>query len=105
MPNYILAYHGGSGMPESEAEQAKIMEAWGAWFGAMGDAVVDGGNPVGRAVTVGPDRSHHDGGGSNPLTGYSMIKADDLEAAAKLAEGCPVLDNGGSVEVAETIEM
>ncbi len=105
MPKYVLAYHGGSGMPESEAEQAEIMEAWGAWFAGMGDAVVDGGNPVGRTITVAPDRSTTDGGGANPITGYSLINADDLDAAVKLASGCPVLENGGSVEVAEAVDM
>lgn len=105
MPKYVLAYHGGSGMPESAEEQAKIMEAWGAWFGSMGDAVVDGGNPISRAVTVSPDRTSSEGGGANPLTGYSLISADDLDGAVKLAEGCPVLDAGGTVEVAEAVEM
>ena len=105
MPKYVLAYHGGGGMPESEAEQAKIYEAWGAWFGSLGDAVVDGGNPISQTKTIAADRSVSDGGGANPVTGYSLINADDLDGAVKLASGCPVLDNGGSVEVAEAIDM
>lgn len=105
MPKYVLAYHGGSGIPGSEAEQAKIMEAWGAWFGGLGAAVADGGNPTGRAVTVNADGSTAEGGGANPLTGYSLINADDMDAALQMAKGCPVLDSGGSVEVAEAVEM
>jgi hypothetical protein len=35
------------------------------------------------------------------LGGYSLIKADDLQAAVALAEGCPVLNEGGGVEVGE----
>ena len=105
MPKYVFAYHGGSGMPETEAEQAQLMEAWGAWFATMGDAVVDGGNPVGRAVTVAADRSTTDDGGPNPLTGYTLVSAADMDAALALAKGCPVLDGGGSVEVAETVDM
>ena len=31
--------------------------------------------------------------------GYSMITADDLEAALTLAKGCPALREGGGVEV------
>ncbi|MGI9599087.1 MAG: hypothetical protein ACR2QK_23185 [Acidimicrobiales bacterium] len=104
MPKYVLAYHGGSGMPESEAEQAKIMEAWGAWFGTLGEAVVDGGNPTSRVVTIAADRTNSEGG-PNPLTGYSLISAADMDSALKMAEGCPVLDSGGSVEVAETVDM
>jgi hypothetical protein len=105
MPKYVLAYHGGSGMPESEAEQAVIMEAWSAWFAGMGEAVVDGGNPIGQTKTVESDGSTSDGGGANPITGYSLISAADMYAALGLASTCPVLAAGGSVEVAETIEM
>ena len=46
-----------------------------------------------------------DGGGANPVSGYTVISADSLELAAKHAQGCPILDAGGSVEVAETVAM
>lgn len=105
MPKYILAYHGGSGMSDDPAEIEKVMAEWGAWFGALGEAVVDGGNPVAATRTVGPDGSVTDGGGANPLTGYSLISADDLDSAVAHAKGCPVLGNGGSVEVAEAVDM
>jgi hypothetical protein len=39
------------------------------------------------------------------LTGYSVLQADTLEVAAKLAGGCPVLAAGGTVEVYEAIPM
>ena len=104
MPKYLLAYHGG-GMAESEAEQAKAMAAWGAWFGSLGDAVVDGGAPTGPSRTVAADGSASAGGGPNPVSGYSLLTATDLEAAVSLAKGCPILASGGTVEVAETIDM
>ncbi len=46
-----------------------------------------------------------DDGGSNPVTGYSFFEADDLEAAIKAAQDCPILEAGGSVEVAEVVAM
>ncbi len=104
MPKYVLAYHGG-GMASTEAEQAAAMAAWGAWFGTLGNAVVDGGNPTGATKTVKADGSAVDGGGANPITGYSLISATDLDAAVSLAKGCPVLASGGTVEVAEAIDM
>ena len=104
MPKYVLAYHGG-GMAQTEAEQAAAMAAWGAWFGALGDAIVDGGNPTGAAKTVKADGSAVDGGGANPITGYSLISATDLDAAVSLAKGCPIFASGGTVEVAEAIDM
>ena len=104
MGKFVLAYHGGS-MPESEAEQAEVMAAWGSWFEGLGSAVVDGGNPISQAKTVASDGSAADGGGTNPLSGYSLVNADSLDAAVDIAKGCPVLAGGGNVEVCETIDM
>ena len=70
----------------------------------MGDAVVDGGAPVGQSMTVSAD-GVAEGGGSNPLSGYSVVQAASLDAACEMAKGCPVLENGGSVEVAEKVKM
>ena len=103
MAKFLLAYHGG-GMPESPEEGVKITAAWEAWFASMGRAVVDGGNPVSRAKTVAPSGAVSDGGGANPVSGYSLIEADSLDAAVVLARNCPVLASGGTVEVAETFD-
>jgi hypothetical protein len=104
MAKYLFVYHGG-GMPQDPAEVEAIMQAWGAWFGAMGGAVVDGGNPVGASNTVGSDGSIAEGGGSNPTSGYSVIEASSTENACEMAKGCPIIASGGSVEVAEVIEL
>ncbi len=100
MANYLLAYKGG-GMASSDKERAEQMAAWGKWFGGLGAAVVDGGNPCGTSKTVAKDGNVKDGGSG--ITGYSVLKAESLEAAVKLAKGCPLLKAGGSVEVYETI--
>ena len=104
MPKYVYAYHGGS-MAETEEEMAELMAAWGAWFEALGEHLVDGGNPISVAKTVQTDGSVTDGGGSNPLSGYGIVNAADIDAAAEMAKGCPVLAAGGTVEVAEAIDM
>ena len=44
-------------------------------------------------------------GNTSGLTGYSIISADSLDGASKLAEGCPVLTSGGSVEVYEILPV
>ena len=104
MAKYLFVYHGGS-KPESPAEVDKVMQAWGNWFGNLGDSVIDGGNPVGMSSTVNSDGSVTSNGGSNPASGYSLIKATGLEDALEKAKGCPILSVGGSIEVAEAIEM
>lgn len=102
MPKYVFAYHGGKA-PESPEEGAKVMAKWNSWFETMGDAVVDGGNPVGPSKTVSAGGVADDGG-ANPLSGYSIVQADTMDAAVEMAKGCPIMDHG-SVEVAEAMDM
>ena len=104
MAKYLFVYHGGSRPPTKEAQE-KAMAAWGAWFGSMGKAVVNGGNPVGKSWTVKSDGSVVMDGGSNPASGFSLIEAPDYNGAAALAKGCPLLASGGSVELAQVIDM
>jgi len=104
MSNYLLAYRGAQGMPETDAERDALMAAWGAWFGELGDAVVDMGNPFAGSATVSSDRTVGDGAGSE-LGGYSVLQADSLAAATELAKGCPVLGRGGSVDVYEAMAV
>ncbi len=103
MANYLLAYHGGK-MPETKEAQAQVMAAWNKWMQALGPALIDGGNPVGKASTIGSSGKVASGGGANPVSGYSVIKAASLDAAVKLALGCPVLQGGATIEVCETFE-
>jgi hypothetical protein len=100
MATYVLVYKGG-GMPETDAEREAVMAAWGNWFGGLGESVVDGGNPFGPSKTVATNGTVRDGA-SSALTGYSILKADNIAAATEFAKGCPILTSGGSVEVYET---
>ncbi|MEP4111904.1 MAG: hypothetical protein ABJM38_00290 [Nitratireductor sp.] len=104
MPKFLYVYHGGS-VPETEEEGRKVMQAWTDWMGSLGDAIVDGGNPVGQSKTVMPGGGVAENGGPNPASGYSLIDAADMDDALAKAKGCPILQAGGSVEVAETMDM
>lgn len=104
MAKYLFVYHGGSS-PETEEEYKEVMDAWGSWFGSMGAAVVDGGNPVGKSSTVHSDGSVTADGGPNPASGYSLIEAENDDDAIAKARACPILNAGGSVEVAEAVDM
>ncbi len=101
MGNYVLAYRGGT-MAETEEERNEVMAAWGAWFGSVGEALVDAGNPFAASASVSAGGTVTEGAGSG-LGGYSIVKAESLEAATGLAKGCPVLGGGGTVDVYETI--
>jgi hypothetical protein len=99
MANYLITYHGGS-MPETKEAQDEAMAAWTTWFGTLGDALVDGGNPISKSKAISPDGSVMDA--TSAPTGYSIIKADNLDAAVELSKGCPVLHGGAAVVVSET---
>ena len=99
MANYLITYYGG-GMPETKEEQAQVMGAWTAWFGQLGDALVDGGNPTSQSRAISPDGSVMDA--TMAPSGYSILKAADLDAAIEVAKGCPVLADGATVLVSET---
>lgn len=104
MAKYLFVYHGG-GAPSSKEEVKAVMDAWGAWFGSLGAAVIDGGNPVGPSSTVRPDGSLVSGGGANPASGYSLIEASSLADAHQKARACPLLKAGGSIEIAQAMDM
>lgn len=103
MPNYIIAYRGG-GKPETPEEGAKHMAKWQAWVGGLGDAAVNPGTPLGSTRMVSADGVSDDGG-PDAMSGFSVVAADNMEAALEMAKACPFLDVGGTLEVAEMKEM
>ena len=93
-------------MPATEAEQAAVLQAWGAWYEQLGSAVVDGGNPfTPMAKSIASNGSVSDGPIGTPATGYTIVAADSLDAAVELAQGCPVLQGGGEISVYETFNV
>lgn len=69
-----------------------------------GDPLRAGGTTVrqrgGEAVVDGPFAETKESVG-----GYYLITAADLDEAAMIAKGCPILETGGLVEVRELSEM
>ena len=52
-----------------------------------------------------PPRSGTASTGGARLSGFSLVTADDLEAAVAMASQCPALDQGGGVEVGVITEF
>jgi hypothetical protein len=94
MANYVLTFRGQPGRTPTAAEEAR----WPAWFGQIGASIADMGNRVGQARSVG-----YDGERDDALAGYIVITAADFDAAVAIAQGCPVLQQGGSLEVGEIV--
>jgi hypothetical protein len=96
MPMFVLNYRRRPGYTPTPETQA----AWQAWFGGMGGQLADRGKPVIAQTALGncdPGRTE--------LGGYSLIEADDLEAATAIAKGCPHLNYSGGVEVGQLGEL
>jgi hypothetical protein len=94
MSDYIFVYRlpgGGSRTAPSDETRGQ----WEKFLGTLGDRLVQIGDPVFSANTVGAGQSN------TMLSGYSIVRADSLDQASKLAEGCPALSHGGAVEVGE----
>lgn len=103
MARFVFAYHGGPRSMSAEEGQAH-MGRWMAWMNGLGDAVVDRGLPLGKSMTVGPD-GVAEGGGTNPLSGFTIVEADDMPTALEMAKRCPHVDIGGTIEVAPALDM
>ena len=70
MTKYMLLYSGGMGPDDmSEEDRGKEMAAWMAWFGKLGEAVVDGGNPLAASKGIDSDGTVSD---SPALAGASL---------------------------------
>ena len=81
----------------------EVMQAWGAWFNAVGPNMVDPGNPFGRGVELTRDgRTELDLSSPSPLVGYCILNADDLDQAESLVSTMPIID---SVRVYEASSM
>jgi hypothetical protein len=96
----------------SPQEMQARLERWQAWFGVlqaeghvknMGHPLEARGGQVragAQSVTDGPFPESKD-----LILGYSIIEAPTLEKAMKLAEGCPIIKTGGTVEVRPIRQM
>ncbi|OGO69157.1 MAG: hypothetical protein A2Z49_13145 [Chloroflexi bacterium RBG_19FT_COMBO_56_12] len=96
MKKFVFLHYG------YETPTQEIMDAWNNWFASIGDKLVDVGNPFGpgREITHnGTKELAHDLGA---ITGYSIIKADNIDEAVKIAKSCPIIT---SIRVYEAMSM
>ncbi|HEX9511071.1 MAG TPA: YciI family protein [Puia sp.] len=88
-----------------------MMKPWQDWMGSLAaqNKLADAGNRLnseGRVVkpnnvvTNGPYVETKEA-----IGGYIIIKAADMDEAAELAKGCPILQIGGNVEVRNLVAM
>jgi len=103
MKQFIFAYLGGD-QPSDPEESSMHFTKYMEWLTSLGDAVVIPTIPLKDTNTVSPDGTIGEGG-SSAMSGFSIIKADSMEAALSIAQNCPFLEIDGSLEVSEMMQM
>lgn len=66
------------------------MGAWGKWFKSIGDKM-EGGSPLGAGREVTHDGIEEFAMGLDSITGYTIINAESLDEAEKIAKACPIV--------------
>lgn len=82
MAQFIMTYHGGS-QPSSPEEGKAHMERYMAWIGSL-DATVPQ-QPLKGTEVLGDKEI-------TPMMGYTIINADNMDAAREIAKSCPFLE-------------
>jgi len=103
MTQFVFVYLGGN-QPSNPEESRKHFDKYMEWMASLGDAVVSPTIPLKDTNTVSSDGTIGEGG-SSAMSGFSIIKADSMAAALSIAQACPFLDIGGSLEVSEMMQM
>ena len=105
MANFLLLYTGGK-VPEKAADRERMLHDWTAWYNKLGTAVVDRGDPfTPKAKAIFGQNKTQEGPVDCMASGYSIIRANSLEAAVTLVRDCPVLKDGAKVDIYETSHM
>jgi hypothetical protein len=98
MKKFVLLYRGTRDqMPTDESTAA-----WIEWFGSLGDKVVDAGNPFGQGREVSASNTTELPPSADGVTGYTLINAQDIDEAEKIALSHPIVD---SIQVYEALPM
>lgn len=102
MPKFLAVYTGtpmdGPPPDMDPAQMQKGMQAWSSWMSDHGGQVVEPGGPLGKTRKVGKAGVADV---RNNLAGFTIIEADDIDAAAALFKDHPhfTIFHGDGVEI------
>ncbi len=91
-------------MPHEPEAIAQGRDAFIQWAGKTGAALVEPGDPVRSFKTI--DRNGtREGAAEGPFNGWSVIEADDADAALQILKDHPFIGRGGQLQVSEPLEF
>ena len=95
MKKFVLLHYG------FEKPKPEIMKAWGTWFESIADRTVENvGFSGGREISASGTKDLPMG--MESITGYSLVEAESLDEAEKIAQDNPYI---ASIRVYEVSEM
>jgi len=84
MKNFLILHYG------FEKPTPEEMGAWNKWFESVADIQIEKGHfPGGKEISNSGIQDLPFG--KDSITGYTMIKAENLEEAGKIAAECPIV--------------
>jgi len=87
MKKFVLLHYG------FEKPTPEIMAAWGAWFEAMKNNIVDMGGHFSRGREISKAGAKDLPLGLESITGFTIVTADSFEDAVKMAESNPFISS------------
>ncbi len=100
MPYYALLFKGG--LPHAKLTK-EYFDRFVEWAMKIASNEIPGNRFKQEGKVVSSERVDDLKFSDDTVGGYLMIKADNYDEAVDVAKGCPILENGGLVEVREVI--
>ncbi len=95
MKRYMLLHYG------FQKPTPEIMEAWGKWFASIADNTVENGGFHGAAREISREGTRNLPMAVDSITGYSIITAESIEEAERIAADNPFI---ASIRIYEIVD-
>ena len=87
MKKFVIFHYG------YEDPTPEIMGAWSKWFESIGEKIVDPGSPLGPGKEISRSGTKDLPLGLESLTGYTIVRAESMSEAEKIAKDCPMISS------------
>ncbi len=87
MRKFVLLHYG------FETPTPEIMAAWGKWFASMKDNIIDMGGHFSAGREISKTGTRDLPRGLESITGFTIVNADSLDDAEKMAQGNPYISS------------
>ena len=98
MKKFVFLYNS----EPNDAPSDDVMDIWMKWFDSIKENVTEMGNPFMEGMNVTSNSASVITADRNPITGYTVIKAVDMDAAIAIAKTCP---SKTGLQLYEAVEM